>query len=122
MKCFHGKSVFPVIWRAARKKKPARFLETVILCEVFRGNFKRKLASNLCCYMISVHTCFCVCICLIFSYAYLACYCFCAMQFSVSHLSTVNIFCWWCYMPGIYLKFPMLCLRFVYCLLFFKTR
>ena len=38
-KCFHGKSVSPAIWRATGKERPARFLETVILCEAFRRNF-----------------------------------------------------------------------------------
>ena len=57
--------------------------------------------------------CFCVSICLIFRFAYLA-YCFCAMLFSVSHSSTVNIICCLCYMPGVYLKSPMLCLHFLF--------
>ena len=121
-KCFHGKSVCPVIWRATGKEKPARFLETVILCEAFRGNFKRKLGSSLCSHTISVRTCFCVCICLIFRFTYLANYCLCAMLFSVSHLSIVNIFCCLCYMPGAYLKSPMLGFHWVCCLFFSKAR
>ena len=102
------------------KGKPARYLEPVILCEAFRGNFQRKLGSSLCYHMISVPTCFCVCIYLIFRFTYLAYYCLCAMQFSVSHSSIVNIFCCLCYMPGVYLKSPMLCLHCVCCLLFSK--
>ena len=120
-KCFHGKSVCPVIWSATGKEKPARFLETVILGEAFRGNFKRKLSSSLCYHTISVRTCNYVCICLIFRFAYLACYCLCAMLFSVSDLSTMNIYCLR-YIPGVYLKSSMLSLRCVYCLLFSKTR
>ena len=85
-KCFHGKSVFPVIWWATGKEKPVRFLEAVILCEAFCENFKRKLGSILCYHTISVRTSFCVCICLIFQFVYLAYYCFCAILFSVSHL------------------------------------
>ena len=42
------------------KGNPARFLETVILCEAFRGNL--ETGSSLCYHTISVHTCFCVCI------------------------------------------------------------
>ena len=104
------------------KEKPARFLETVTLCEAFRGNFQRKLGSSLCYHTISVRTCFCVCIQLIFRFAYLAYYCFYTMLFSVSHLSIVNIFCCLCYVPGVYLKFPMLCLRCVCYLLFSRSR
>ena len=122
MKCFPGKFVCPVIWRPTGKEKPARFLETVILCEAFRRNFKRKFGSSPCYHTISVRTCFCVCICLIIQFAYLAYCCFCAMLFSVSHLSTVNIFCCLCYIPVVYLKSPMLWSRCVYCLLFSKTR
>ena len=77
----------PVIWWASRKEKTARFLETVILCEAFRGNFKRKLGSSLCYHTISVLTCLCACISLIFRFFYLAYYCIHAMLFSVSHLS-----------------------------------
>ena len=88
-KCFHGKSVCPVIWWGTKKEKPARFLETVILCEAFRENFKKKVGSSLCYHTISVHTGFCVSICLIFRFAYLVYYCFCAMLFSVSHLRIV---------------------------------
>ena len=83
------KSVFPVIWWATGKEKPVRFLETVILCEAFCENFKRKLGSILCYHTISVRTSFCVCICLIFQFVYLAYYCFCAMLFSVSHLMSL---------------------------------
>ena len=54
-----------------------------------------------------------------FRFAYLAHYCFCVMLFSVSHSSIVNIFCCLCYMPGVYLKYPMLCLRCVLYLLSF---
>ena len=100
------------------KEKPARFLETVTLCEAFRGNFQRKLGSSLCYHTISVRTCFCVCIYLIFRFAYLA-YCLCAILFSVSHSSIMNIFCCLYYMPGVYLKSPMLCLR---CLLSFTLQ
>ena len=110
-KCFHEKSVCPVIWWATEKDKPARFLETEVLCEAFRGNPKRKLSSSLCYHTISVRICFCVYICLIFRLAYLAyyCYCcFCAMLFSVFSLSIVNIFCCLCYMSGVYLKFHMI--------------
>ena len=121
-KCFHGESVCPVIWWATGKEKQARFLRTVILCETFRRNFKRKVGYSLCYHAILVHTCFCVCICLIFRFVYLACYCFCTILFSVFHLSIVSIFCCLCYMPVVYLKSPMLCLRSVYCLLFSKTR
>ena len=121
MRSFHRKSVCPVICWATGKDKPSRFLETVILCEAFPGNFKRKIGSSPYYHTISVRTCSCVCICLIFRFAYLAYYCFCAMLFSVSHLSIVNIFCCLCYMPGVYLKSAMLCLRCVYCLLFSKT-
>ena len=121
-KCFYGKLVCPVIWWATGKERPARFLETVILCEAFRGNFKMKVGSSLCYHTISVRTCLCVCICFIFWFAYLAYYCFCAVLFSVSHLSIVNIFCCLRYMPVVYLKCPMLCLRCVYCHLFSKTR
>ena len=137
---YHG--IFWIIWRhikrfcemlsqeisvssnlvSYRKGKPARFLETVILCEAFHWNLLRKLSSSLCYHTISVRTCFCVCIYLIFRFAYLAYYCLCAMLFSVSHSSIVNIFCCLCYMPGVYLKSPMLCLRCVCCLLFSKTR
>ena len=123
MKCSHGKSVYQVIWRATGIEKPARFLETAILCEVFCGNFKRKLGSILCC---QVHACFCVCIWLIFRISHLinifgsSC-CSCDMVFSVSHLNTVNVFCCLCYMPCVYLKSPMLCLRCNYSLLFSKT-
>ena len=120
-KWFHGKSVCPVIWRATGKENLARFLETVILCETFCENFKRKVGSSLCNHAISMSTCFCVCICLIFRFAYLAHYCFCAILFSTSYLSTMNIFCCLCYMPGVYLKSPMLCLCCVHCLLFSKT-
>ena len=119
-KCFNEKSVCPVIWWATGKEKPARFLETELLFETFRGNFKRKFGSSLCYHTILVRTCFCVCICLIFRFAYLAFYCFCAMLFSVSHLSIVNISCCLCYMPGVYLKSPKLCLCCVYCLYFPK--
>ena len=38
-KYVHQKWVYPVIWWATRKVKPARFLETVILYEAFCGNF-----------------------------------------------------------------------------------
>ena len=79
------------------KGKQARFLETVILCEAFRGNFWTKLSSSLYSHTISVHTCFCVCIYLIFRFAYLEYYCFCAVLFSVSHSSIVNIFYYLCY-------------------------
>ena len=51
---FHWKSMCPVIWRATRKEKPSRSLETVILCEVFCGNFKRKVSSSLYYHTISV--------------------------------------------------------------------
>ena len=95
------------------KGKPARFLETVTLCEAFRGNFRRT-GSSLCYHTISVHTCFCVCIYLIFRFAYLA-YCLCAILFSVSHSSIMNIFCCLCYMPSGYLK----CLMFALCFLSF---
>ena len=71
---FHGNSVFPVIWWATGKEKPSRFLETVILCEAFRGNFKRKVGFSLYYHTISVCTCSCVCICLIFWFAYIAYY------------------------------------------------
>ena len=104
------------------KGKPAIFLETVILFESFCGNFQRKLGPSLCYHTISVHTCFCVCIYLIFRFAYLAYYCLCAILFSVFHSSIMNIFCCLYYMPGIYLKSPMLCLRCVCYLLFSKTR
>ena len=90
--------------------------------KAFRVNFKRKIGSSLCYHTISVHTCFCVCIYLIFRFAYLAYCCLCAILFSVSHSSIMNIFCCLCYMPGVYLKSPMLCLRCVCCLLFSKTR
>ena len=105
-----------------RKAKPARFLEKVILYEAFRGKFLEETNSSLCYHMISVHTCFCVCIYLIFLFDYLAYCCLCAILFSVSHSSIKNIFCCLCYMPGVYLKSPMLCLRCVCCLLFSKTR
>ena len=104
-----------------RKEEPGRFLVTVILCEVFRGNFKRKVGSNLCCHTISVYTHFCVCICVIFQFAYLASCLYCEMLFSVSHFSLVNISCCYCYMPGVCLKSPRLYLRCIYCLLFSKT-
>ena len=121
-KCFHGKSVCSTIWSATGKEKLARFLETVILGEAFRGNFKRKLGSSLCDHTILVCTCNYVCICLIFRFAYLACYCLCAMLFSVSNLSAMNIFYCLLYVPGVYLKSSMLSLCCVYCLLFSKTR
>ena len=121
-KWFHGTSMCLIIWWATGNDKPARFLETVYLCQAFHGNFKRKVNFSPCYHTISVRTCFCVCICLMFRFASLAYYCFCAMLFSVSHLSIVNIFCCLCYMPGAYLKSPMLCLRCVYCLLISKTR
>ena len=110
--CFHRKSVCPVIWRVTGKEKSTRFLETVILCEVFLGNFKRKLGSSFCYHTTSVHTCFCVGICFIFRFVCLT-DCFCAMLFSVSHLSTVhsNIVCCLCYMPCVYLKCFMFTLR-----------
>ena len=98
---------------------PSRFLETVILCEAFRGNFKRKVGSSPYDHTISMRTCSCVCICSIFRFANLSYYCFCAMLFLVSHLSIVDISCCLCYMPGVYLKSPMLCLRYVYCLLIY---
>ena len=88
-KCFRVKSVCPVIWWGTKKEKSTRFQETVILCEAFRENFKKKVGSSLCYHMISVHTGFCVSICLIFRFAYLVYYCFCAIRFSVSHLSIV---------------------------------
>ena len=119
-KFFYRKSVCPVIWWAIRKEKPAKFLETVILCEAFRGNFKNKVGSSLYYHTKPMRTCFCVSICLIFRFAYLAYYCFCAMLFSVSHLSIMDISCCLCYMPGVYLKSPMLCLRCDYCFLFSK--
>ena len=80
-KCFHGKSVYPAIWRATGKERPARFLETVILCEAFRRNFAI--------FAIIWYQCvlFCVSICLIFQFAYLAGCCLCTMLFSVSHLT-----------------------------------
>ena len=121
-KSFREKSFSPVICWATGKEKPARFLKTVILCEAFRGSFKRKLGSSLCYHRISAHACFCIWICLIFRFAHLAYYCFCAMLFSVSHLGRVNIFCCLYYMPCIYLNSPLLCWRCVYCLLFSKTR
>ena len=105
-----------------RKGKPARFLETVILCEAFHGNFLEETGSSRCYHTISVYTCFCVCIYLIFLFDYLAYCCLYAILFSVSHSSIKNIFCCLCYMPGVYLKSPMLCLRYVCCLLFSKTR
>ena len=37
-KCFHGKSVCPVISGATGEKKPAGFLDIVIFYEAFRGN------------------------------------------------------------------------------------
>ena len=114
--------MFPVILQATGKEKPARSLEKVILWEAFCGNFKRELGSSLCLHTISVRNCLCVCICLIFWFAYLAYYYSCAMFFSVFHLSIANIFCCLCFMPGVYLKSPMLCLHCVYCLLFSKTR
>ena len=72
--------------------------------------------------MTSVHTCFGACICLILQFAYLAYCCFCAMFFSVSHLSIVRIFCFLYYMPGVYLKSPMPCLRCDYCLLPYRLK
>ena len=96
------KSVCPVVCWATGKVKPAKFLEIVIFCQVFCGNFKRKLDSSLCYHKISVRTCFSVCISLIFRFAY----CFCAMLLSVSHLNTVNIFCSLCYIPDV------VCFRF----------
>ena len=105
-----------------REREASQIPETVILCEAFLGNFKRKVGSSLCCHTISVRICFCVCICLLFQFPYLAYYCFCAILFSVSHLSIVNIFCCLCYMPRVYLKSSILSLRCVYCLLFSKTR
>ena len=117
MKCFHRKSVRPVIWWVTWWAIWwARLLKTVILCEAFRGNFKRNLGSSLCYYMISVRTC------LIFRFVCLACYYFCAMLFLVSRLSIVNIFCCLYYVPGVYLISPMLCLLCVCCLLFSKIR
>ena len=110
------------LWWATGKEKPARFLETVILCEAFRENFKGKLGSSLCYHTISVCTCFWVGICLILRFAYLAYYCFCAMLFSFSHLSIMSIFCCLCFMPSVYLKSYMLCLRLIYCFLFSKNR
>ena len=71
-------------------------METVILYEIFRGTFKRKLSFSLCYHTISVLTCICICIWLIFRFAYLAYHCFCAMVISVYHLSIVNILCAWC--------------------------
>ena len=121
MKCFHGKSVCPVIWWATGKEKPARFLETMTLCETFCRNFKRKVGSSLYYHTISVRTCFCACICLIFRFAYLSDYCLCGILFSVFHFSMVNIFCGLCYMTVVCLKSTMLCLRCVYCFLFCKT-
>ena len=53
-KCFHGKSVCPVICLATGKENPARFVETVILCEAFCGIFKSKLGSSLCYHTISM--------------------------------------------------------------------
>ena len=86
------------------------------------SNFVWKLGSSFCYHKISVRTCFCVYICLIFRFACLAYFCFSAMLFSISHLSIVDIFCCLCYILGVYLKSPMLCLRCVYCLLFSKNR
>ena len=86
----------------------------------FKGFETKK--QLICYHTISVCTCFWVCICLMFRFAYLAYYCFSAMLFSVSHSSIVNIFCCLCYVPGVFLKSPMLCLRCVCCLLFSKTR
>ena len=43
MKCFHGKLVCLVIWWAPGKEKSAGFLEIVVFCEAFHGNFKREL-------------------------------------------------------------------------------
>ena len=120
-KRFQGKSVCPVIWWATGKEKPARFLETVILCDAILENFKRKVGSSLCYHTTSMRNCFCVCICLIFRFAYLEYYCFCAMLISISHLCIVNIFCCLCCMPCVYLRSLMLCLRSVYYLLFSKT-
>ena len=60
-----------------------------------------------------MRTYFCFCNCLMFWFAYLAYYCFCAMLFSVSHSSIMNIFCFLCYMPSVYLK----CLMFALCFL-----
>ena len=109
--------IFCIIWRHI--KVFAKMLSRVwsVLWKLLE-----ETGSSLCYHMISVHTCFCVCIYLIFRFAYLAYYCLCAMLFSVSHSSIVNIFCCLCYMPGAYLKSPMLCLRCVCCLLFSKTR
>ena len=89
--------------------KPARSLEKVILCKGFCGDFKNEINSTIFYDMISVHTCFCFYICLKFRFADLAYFCFCAMLFSVSQLSIVNIFCCLCYMPGFYVKPPILC-------------
>ena len=122
MRSFHEKPVSPVIWWSTAKEKPSKFLETVILGGSLRGNFNRKVGSSLYYHANSVHTCSCVCICLILQFAYLTYYCFCAMLFLVSYLSIVNIICCLCYMPGVYLKSPMFCLRCVNCLLFSKTR
>ena len=66
MRSFHGKCVCPVIWWPTGKEKPSGFLETVILCEAFWGNFKRKIGSSLYYHTISVCACSCVWICLIF--------------------------------------------------------
>ena len=115
-------SVCPILWWATGKDQPAGFLETVALCEGICGNLKRKLSSSFYHHTISVHAFFCVCICLIFYFAYLAFCCFCAMLFSVSHLSIVSIFCFLYFMPGVYLKSPMWCLRCVYCFTFSKIR
>ena len=124
-KCFHRKSVCPVTWWATGNEKPARFLETVTLYEAFRGIFKGKLDSSICCHTMSVRTCFRVCICVFYvcicRLGYLAYHFFCKMLFLFPHLNIVNIFCYLNYVPAVYLKSCMLCLRCVYCLLFSKT-
>ena len=111
-----------VMWVSTRKEKPLRFLEKVVLREAFPGNFVRNWTLVFNYHTISVSTCFYACIYFVIRFAYLAYYRFFAMLFSVSQLSIVNIFCYLCCIPGVYLKRSMLYINCVYCFLFSKTR
>ena len=119
-KRFHEKSVCPVIWLATGRRSKPDSWKQYLCVKRFVESFRRT-GSSLCYHTILVHICFCICICSIFRFAYLAYCCPCAKLFSVSHSSIMNVFCCLCYMPGIYLKSLMLCLRCVCCLLFSKT-
>ena len=109
------------IWWTTRKEKPARFLETVILCEAFHGNFKRKLSSALWDHIILVHSCFLclhllnisVCLLSILSFLCNAIFSF-SFKYSEEHLLLLVLLYAWCLSKISHVIFALRLLSFIF--------